>query len=75
MQNHDTFLLYLDDGSTVSVKNFYRSPAAQLAEYLTSNDGRVIYCLDEKQGIFWYKDTEEKLYRHNPHSTTETAKQ
>lgn len=66
MQNNEPFTLYRDDGTEVPVRNFYRSPNARLADYLISDDGRVIFCEDEHEGVFWYKDTEEKLYRDNP---------
>ncbi len=66
MQDHEPFMLYCDDGTQVPVRNFYRTPDARLADYLVSDDGRVIYCENEQEGIFWYKDTQEKLYRENP---------
>jgi len=71
MQNHEPFPLHLDDGTKVLVRNFYGSPNAKLADHLTSTDGRVINCLDEQEGLFWYNDTEEKLYRDNPVETEE----
>jgi hypothetical protein len=66
MQNHQPFMLYRTDGSTVQVRNYYQSPTDRLANHLVSDDGRVIYCQDEQRGIFWYKDTQEKLYLNNP---------
>ena len=66
MQNHEPFSLYQDDGTEVLVRNFYRSSNAKLADWLISDDGRVIYCQDEQKGVFWYKDTEQKLYRDYP---------
>lgn len=66
MQDHELFTLFRVDGTGVPVRNFYQSPSARLADYLISDDGRVIYCKDEQKGIFWYQDTQEKLYRDNP---------
>ena len=66
MQNHEPFTLYRNDGTEVPVRNFYQSPNAKLADHQISDDGRVIYCKDEQEGIFWYKDTEERLYRDIP---------
>jgi hypothetical protein len=66
MQDHEPFTLYRHDGTEVQVRNFYRSSNAKLADHLISEDGSVIYCQNEQEGIFWYKDTQEKLYRDNP---------
>ena len=63
MQNHEPFTLFSMDGSEVNVRYHYVSPTARLADYLVSDDGRQIYCQDEEQGLFWYADTQEKLYR------------
>jgi hypothetical protein len=68
MQNHELFTLFLTDGSVVNVRNYYKSSTARLADYLISDDGRQIYCQDEEQGLFWYADTQEKLYRDKPGS-------
>jgi len=66
MQDHETYTLYRYDGTEVTVRNFYRSTDERLVDHLISDDGRVIYCQDEQEGVFRYEDTQEKLYLDKP---------
>ena len=66
MQNHEPFKLYRHDGAEVPVRNVYRSTDSKLADHLISDDGRVIYCQDEQEGVFWFEDTRDLLYLNKP---------
>ena len=66
MQNHKLFTLYRLDGAEVPVRNVYRSTYSKLADHLISDDGRVIYCQDELEGLFRFEDTKEILYLNKP---------
>jgi len=50
------------DGSTIQAREFYTEPTDRLPEGFVTDEGRVIYCRDEKAKLFWFKDTQEQLH-------------
>jgi len=50
-----------NDGATFQAREFFLKPSDRLAEGFITDDGRVIYCLDEEARLFWFKDTQEQL--------------
>jgi len=65
----DSITLYRENGSAVVVREFRRQPTDTLAEGLVTDDGRIVWCQDEGQGIFFFQDTQEKLSLKPPRST------
>jgi hypothetical protein len=61
-----TRTLYREDATSVEARDYFLSPNAQLADGLITDDGRVVLCQDETKGIFWYRDTQERLYLDDP---------
>ena len=66
MRHGEEIILYRADGAEVIATAFYTRPNDKLAQGFVTEDGRIIFCEDEEKGLFWFEDTQEKLYRDRP---------
>jgi hypothetical protein len=64
-----TVALFRNDGSTVTSREFYAMATDALAKGLITEEGRIILCEDEGEGLFWFKGTKEKLHRKRQSTT------
>lgn len=66
MDKARTLTLYRKDGMSVRATEVRADPRRRLVDHLVTDDGRVVICQDENRGVFWFQDTEEKLFRGRP---------
>ncbi len=70
MHYGDSVTLYSDSGSKVVARQDYTSAKSRLADGLITTDGRVIYSKDENDGVYWFRDTQEVLFKAPPSART-----